>query len=186
MPDWDAIVLAGGRGSRLGGVDKAALTVGGRTLLDRVLAAVDGAARVVVVGDVERAGATVVRESPPFGGPAAAVGAALAEVGSAYVLLVGCDQPFVAEALDLLLTQVDGDGVIALDGSGRRQHLLTIVRTEALRESARRLGPLDGLSLRSLLAPLKLQEITVPDRSALDVDTWDDHDRATAEEEIHD
>src|SRR4051812_33904528 len=37
-PEYDAIVLAGGGGRRLGGVDKATLEVGGRTLLDRVLA----------------------------------------------------------------------------------------------------------------------------------------------------
>ncbi|MFZ2514092.1 MAG: NTP transferase domain-containing protein, partial [Candidatus Lutibacillus vidarii] len=39
----DAIVLAGGRGSRLGGVDKGAVPVAGRALLDRVLDAVSGA-----------------------------------------------------------------------------------------------------------------------------------------------
>ncbi|MGW0901366.1 NTP transferase domain-containing protein, partial [Streptomyces goshikiensis] len=34
---YDAIVLAGGAARRLGGVDKPALPVGARTLLDRVL-----------------------------------------------------------------------------------------------------------------------------------------------------
>ncbi|WP_438949006.1 NTP transferase domain-containing protein, partial [Streptomyces harbinensis] len=36
-PVFDAIVLAGGAARRLGGADKAAVTVGGRPLLDRVL-----------------------------------------------------------------------------------------------------------------------------------------------------
>jgi len=186
MPTWDAIVLAGGRGSRLGGVDKAALALGGETLLARVLRAVDDAAHVVVVGDVSVPGRTVVREDPAYGGPAAAVGAGLGEITSPYVLLVGCDQPFVAEALDVLLARLDGDGVVALDTDGRRQHLLSIVRTDALRESARTLGTLDGQSLRALLSPLDLVEVTVPPRSALDVDTWDDHARAVAEEERDD
>ena len=43
-----AIVLAGGAGRRLGGADKAALDVGGRTLLERALAAVSGVPTVVV------------------------------------------------------------------------------------------------------------------------------------------
>ena len=43
---WDAVVLAGGRGSRLGGVDKATLELDGSTLLGRTLAALAGAARV--------------------------------------------------------------------------------------------------------------------------------------------
>ena len=45
------MVLAGGRAERLGGEDKAALDVGGATLLERALAAVAPARRVVVVGD---------------------------------------------------------------------------------------------------------------------------------------
>jgi GTP:adenosylcobinamide-phosphate guanylyltransferase len=46
-----AIVLAGGRGTRLGGRDKAAVEVAGRSLLERALSAVAGAATVVVFGD---------------------------------------------------------------------------------------------------------------------------------------
>lgn len=184
MPDWDAIVLAGGRGSRLGGIDKAGLTLGTDTLLDRTISAVRGAGTIVVVGDVTVPHAIVVREDPRHGGPAAAVGAGLAEVTAPYVLLCGCDQPFLADAVDLLLARADheGDGVIGLDGAGRRQHLMSVVRTDALRDSARRLQPLDGQSLRALLAPLDLDGIVVPDRSALDVDTWDDHARALMEE----
>jgi len=47
---FDAIVLTGGAASRLGGADKPALEVGGTTLLERVLAAVADAGRIVVVG----------------------------------------------------------------------------------------------------------------------------------------
>ncbi|MGH8776871.1 MAG: NTP transferase domain-containing protein, partial [Jiangellaceae bacterium] len=47
---WDAVVLAGGRGSRLGGVDKPALRIGGRTLLDTALVATAAARSTVVVG----------------------------------------------------------------------------------------------------------------------------------------
>ncbi|WP_165840672.1 NTP transferase domain-containing protein, partial [Streptomyces scopuliridis] len=50
MTAYDAIVLAGGAAKRLGGADKPGVRVGGRSLLDRVLAACEGAARTVVVG----------------------------------------------------------------------------------------------------------------------------------------
>ncbi|MGX7829752.1 molybdenum cofactor guanylyltransferase [Actinokineospora sp. 24-640] len=82
---WAAIVLAGGLGTRLGGVDKPALVVGGRTLLDRALDAVDGADPVVVVGP-ERPVARPVRwtrEAEPGAGPVAAVVAGLAVLGEA-------------------------------------------------------------------------------------------------------
>ncbi|MER5393911.1 NTP transferase domain-containing protein, partial [Saccharopolyspora sp. NPDC002686] len=48
MAEFAAVVLAGGRARRLGGVDKVLLPVGGRTLLDRTLDAVAEADPLVV------------------------------------------------------------------------------------------------------------------------------------------
>ena len=72
---FDAVVLAGGSARRLGGVDKPALQVGGASLLERVLAAVPSAGRVVVVGPPRALPPEVVqvREQPPGGGPGAAL-----------------------------------------------------------------------------------------------------------------
>lgn len=50
MSTVDAIVLAGGRASRMGGVDKPAIVVGGRSMLDAALSAVSDCTRIVVVG----------------------------------------------------------------------------------------------------------------------------------------
>lgn len=50
MTAYDAIVLAGGAAKRLGGADKPGIRVGGRALLDRVLAACADASTTVVVG----------------------------------------------------------------------------------------------------------------------------------------
>ena len=182
MGEWDAIVLAGGRGSRLGGADKAMLELDGETLLARALRAVSGATRVVVVGDVTAPGHVVVQEEPRFSGPAAAIGAGLAEVSAPYVLLTACDQPFLADALDLLLRGArHGDGVVAIDGDGRRQNLMCVIHTEALRGSAASQDTLTNLSVRALLAPLDLTEVVVPARAALDIDTWHDQEKALAE-----
>jgi len=179
---WDAIVLAGGRGSRLGGIDKGSLEFDGETLLSRTIRAVSGASRVVVVGDVDVPGAIAVREEPRFSGPAAAIGAGLAHVQAPYVLVVGCDQPFLADAIGPLLEGASvGDGAIASDLTGRRQHLLAVLRTESLRESARSQPTLVDLSVRKLLAPLDLREVILPARATLDVDTWHDRERAEGE-----
>ena len=98
----DAVILMGGRAERLGGAAKGDLRVGGRTLLERVVAAADVARDRVVVGEsgasVLPSGVRVVREEPPFGGPAAAVAAGVRDLpadGDAVLLLAG-DQPFVA------------------------------------------------------------------------------------------
>jgi molybdopterin-guanine dinucleotide biosynthesis protein A len=177
--EWDAIVLAGGRATRLGGASKADLVVGGRTLLDVSLDAVSGASRVVVVGDVDAPGAVVVQESPRFAGPAAAIGAGLAEVDAEWVLLVACDHPHVAEAVAPLLEARAGDGAVAVDSNGRRQHLLCVASTAALRAAVAAQPTLTDLAVHRLLAPLDLAEISLPARATRDVDTW--HDRDVAE-----
>ena len=180
---WDAIVLAGGRATRLGGTPKADLVVDGRTLLDRTLDAVSGAATVVVVGDVDVPGAIVVQEEPRFAGPAAAIGAGLAVVTSPWVLIAACDYPFVAEAvvhmLDARPENGKADGVVAVDDGGRRQHLLSLVSTSALQAAVAARPTLTDLAVHRLLAPLNLTEIALPARATQDVDTW--HDQEVAE-----
>lgn len=77
MTAYDVIVLAGGAAKRLGGADKPAVRVGGRALLDRVLAACSGAGATVVVGGRRPTSRPVTwtREVPQGGGPLAALGA---------------------------------------------------------------------------------------------------------------
>ncbi|WP_019356804.1 DUF6457 domain-containing protein [Streptomyces sp. AA1529] len=76
---YTALVLAGGGARRLDGADKPAVTVGGRPLLDRVLAACGDAAATVVVGPRRPTCRPVLwaREEPPGGGPLAALQAGL-------------------------------------------------------------------------------------------------------------
>jgi molybdopterin-guanine dinucleotide biosynthesis protein A len=66
---FDAVVLAGGRSTRLGGADKPGLVVGRRTLLGSVVWAVTeaGASRVVVVGPQRPAALGAVTLPPGTG-----------------------------------------------------------------------------------------------------------------------
>ncbi|MCW2748049.1 MAG: molybdopterin-guanine dinucleotide biosynthesis protein, partial [Nocardioidaceae bacterium] len=107
---FDAIVLAGGRGARMGGVDKSALTRDGVSLLARTCHALDAATSIVVVGHSTASDVlTRVRyalEDPPFGGPAAGIGAglhALEESAEPLVVVVACDLPYVDRALPRVL-----------------------------------------------------------------------------------
>ena len=87
---FDAVVLAGGRAARLGGVDKPALRVGEHSLLGSVVGAAAGAGArlVVVVGSARQELAAelgelrTVREDPPGGGPVPALRRGLAELES--------------------------------------------------------------------------------------------------------
>lgn len=189
----DAVILMGGRAERLGGAAKGDLRVGGRTLLERVVDAAAVARDRVVVGEAGaselRSDVRVVREDPPYGGPAAAVAAGVAVLrpdGDAVLLLAG-DQPFVATAIAPLLEALDrapeADGVRAADADGRAQHLTCVVRRAALESAiaaASAGGPLDGVSMRRLLEPLRLAEVAVPLEATMDVDTWADADAVGA------
>jgi molybdopterin-guanine dinucleotide biosynthesis protein A len=151
------IILAGGKGSRLGGQDKPGLTVGGRTLLGSVVAAgtAAGARRVVVVGP-ERPGldgVSFVGEQPPGAGPVPALRRGLAEAPWPWVALLAADLPFLREGhLDALLTATAGHhGAVLVDGAGRPQWLAGCWRTGMLRRAA---TSYRGTSLRGLLGPL--------------------------------
>jgi molybdopterin-guanine dinucleotide biosynthesis protein A len=201
---FDAVVLAGGRGSRLGGADKPGLVVGRQTLLGSVISAVisAGAARVVVVGPERQpaltpgtggqaggpgAGAARVRyaqEDPPGRGPAAALRCGLAEVSAPAVVLAAADLPFLrpAHVTGLLasLAGQAGPGVVPLDASGRPQWLASCWYLAALRGA---LHGYAGSSLRGLLGPL--DPLLLPDETPagepppwLDCDTADDLRRA--------
>ena len=108
-----AIVLAGGRSSRLGGVDKASLRIDGERLVDRVVAAIRdrGISQPIVVGppSVIPETAVGVREDPPFSGPLAALAAALPLVDPAAtsVLLLSCDLAFPEQVLTALAQEID-------------------------------------------------------------------------------
>ncbi len=96
---YDAVVLAGGAARRLGGEDKPGVRVGGRTLLDRVLAACADAGRTVVVAEPRATARPVewAREDPPGGGPVAALDAGLRRTAAPYVLVLSADLPFLEE-----------------------------------------------------------------------------------------
>lgn len=185
----DALILAGGRSTRLDSIPKAALIYRGKTLLENTVSAVSEF-RTVVVGGVAAdslpAGVLVCREEPPFGGPAAAVGAGLDALeagtasGSDFTIVLACDMPGVADVVPPLLRALEGsaaDGVITVDAEGRPQPLAAAYRTARLRlavERRRRAGSLSGLSMFQLIRELTLVDLPIVDRRTSDVDTWSD------------
>ncbi|WP_201258914.1 NTP transferase domain-containing protein [Streptomyces ambofaciens] len=180
---YDAVVLAGGAARRLGGADKPGLRVGGRALLDRVLAACAGARTTVVVAGPRPTARPVTwaREDPPGGGPLAALAAGLGHTSAEHVLVLSADLPFLAgPTVGHLLSALaagDADGVLLTDADGRDQPLVAAYRARALRRELAALtrdgADLTGLPLRRLTGALRLTR--VPDAVAsFDCDTWDD------------
>jgi molybdopterin-guanine dinucleotide biosynthesis protein A len=187
MSELGAILLAGGRGSRMGGIHKPLLEVGGRTLLDAAISAAREAQCDPIVGVGEAALATSasakaiawVREDPPFGGPAAAILAALPLITAPRTFVLACDLVRVEDAVRALQGAPRGpDGVCLEDSSGRRQWLTGIYRTEALRSAAAGLeNGGTGSSAAALLGGLSVAALPSSDDGgdlAFDIDTWDD------------
>ncbi|MGV9882687.1 NTP transferase domain-containing protein [Streptomyces sp. NPDC003006] len=186
---YDAVVLAGGGAARLGGADKPGVRVGGRTLIDRVLAACAGAGTTVVVAAPRPTVRPVVwaREEPPGGGPLAALDAGLRRTTAERVVVLSADLPFLAEEtvrrLLGALRESGADGAVLTDPGGREQPLVAAYRSASLRreiaglagagEGAGRGGGLGGLPLRLLTARLDLTRVADP-VAAFDCDTWDD------------
>ncbi|WP_264629641.1 NTP transferase domain-containing protein [Microbacterium hydrothermale] len=183
MVSVDAILLAGGRGSRVDGAVKPLFEVGGSTLLAAAVDAVRAAEarRVVVVAPVLDASLDVewVREDPPFGGPVAAVVAALSTVDADDVYVVACDLAAPAAAVRRLTDPLPPGADGACLDDGRRQWLIGRYRTAALRAAAS--GLADGgrdASMRALLGALVITPLAASDTVTRDVDTWDDLRRA--------
>ncbi|MEE1929917.1 NTP transferase domain-containing protein [Streptomyces sp. TRM 70351] len=185
---YDVIVLAGGAARRLGGADKPSVTVGGRTLLDRTLAACAGAGRTVVVGPRRPTGRPVTwtREERPGGGPLPALAAGLRHVTGPTVLVLSADLPFLTErsahrlCADLAAAP-DAECALAVH-DGRDQPLLAAYRAEPLRRELALLaaehGRLDHLPLRLLTTALALRRVPAAHEDGggtpLDCDTWED------------
>lgn len=182
VTEWEpftGLVLAGGRASRLGGVDKAGIEVGGRTLLAWTLDALVDAAEVVVVGDqvpTERP-VTFVREDPRHGGPVAALCTGLDALlrTTAYVAVVAVDMPrLTPDTLSRLReAAAGGDGAALVGPDGRRQ-LALVVSTSRLAQIRPDHEGQHGMALWALLRDLDLVDVPARDDEHRDIDTWAD------------
>ncbi|MGW4330629.1 NTP transferase domain-containing protein [Nocardia sp. NPDC004573] len=160
MTAADAIVLAGGRASRMGGVDKPAIVIGGRSMLEVALTAVASCEHTAVVGPhrPELSPEIIqVREVPPGSGPVAAIETGLRALGSAapLVVVLAADLPFLSPwAVTELIrhaTESGADAVFAADESGRPQYLIGVWRRSALAAALDELGALVNQPMKALI-----------------------------------
>lgn len=179
-----AVILSGGGGVRLGGVDKGSIEVHGRTLLEHALAATAEADEVVVVGPEvpTTRPVTWTIEEPAGGGPAAGLLAGLdaLAVRPDLVCVLAVDMPrFSAATLDRLVDVLayddEADAVCLVDDEHRKQWLAAVYRYDALvaARPARREAE-HGLPTGRLMLPLRILGVPAVDQEARDLDTWAD------------
>jgi molybdopterin-guanine dinucleotide biosynthesis protein A len=150
-----AVVFAGGRATRLGGVNKALLEVGGRPIIDRILDALSPLVdeRLVLTNDAGLTGRPDVRlvyDPEPYAGVLPALASGLRQARGELCLAVACDMPFVSRWLfeEFLAVQREHDADVVIPRAGdylepmhavyRRAPVLAAVQ-DALRRGDRRM-----------------------------------------------
>jgi len=191
MP-WDAAILAGGQARRFDGLDKSALPIAGRRLLDHQLSALGRlTSRIVIVGGPSErfgdAGVPVVADALPGIGPLGGLYTALAG-GSERIVVLACDLPFVTTPFlqYLLQTGRDADATVprTADGlhplcasyAGRAAPMIRRLIDEGVRQVQEALG-----SLRLHIVEGEALAAHDPDGRLLhNINTPDDYARAIA------
>lgn len=176
-----AIILAGGRGSRMGCADKALVEFRGRPLLAHVLTSIseivdeviisvrDGGQKTSIVSaiepfvDVDVTPVRIVYDRYMDAGPLAGVHAGISAAARGYSFICACDMPFICgDAVDMLFSRVSGhDAAIARWDNGHLEPLHAVYRkgelVKRIEESIR-----DGDN--TILAPVfKLQDVQYVD-----------------------
>ena len=129
-----ALILAGGKATRLGGIAKHELVIGGETILARqVRVLAPRVTEILVSCPVDVPGHRTVRDAIADAGPLAGIAAGLAVATTAWLLVIAGDMPDLrGDVLDLLLSPTDEDAS-AFRVDGLPEPLVCALRVEAFR-----------------------------------------------------
>lgn len=134
--DATALILAGGRATRLGGVDKRELVVDGRTIFARQCEVLlPRVAEIIVSSPRPAPGYRTVADAVGGAGPLGGIAAGLAAATTPWLIVIAGDMPHVTGPLiELMLAhataEVDGVGLRA---GGLPEPLLCVLRCAAAR-----------------------------------------------------
>ena len=171
MLEVEGFILIGGASSRMG-TDKALLTLGGQSFVERIQAALgEITTETTLVGaESERARWPSVRAVPDIHVKWGALGglhAALAACHAEWALVVACDLPFVTGELFVRLASLreDFDAIVPVQRDNRWQPLCALYRTNVCRERTAELITAGERRPRALLnlvntRPVRFEELS--------------------------
>ena len=127
--DIKAVILAGGQGSRLGGLDKGLLEVNKRPLIQHVIDRIQPQVSNIMIsanrniGTYSNFGFEVYEDDiPDFAGPLAGILKALLHCQNEWLLVVPSDSPFIPDNLAQRLSENIEDNKISIPHDGKYLH----------------------------------------------------------------
>ena len=167
-----AAILAGGRGRRLGGLDKSRLTIGGATILQRQLDLLQGVAdRVMVIAsDAARfagLGVPVVPDRRPGLGSLGGIYTAVAAAGGP-VLVLACDMPFLTAPFLARVFERGQDVDVALPRGSDGYHPLCACYAPACADPIRRRLDAGALKVLDFMTDVRVRELDPAELEAFD------------------
>ena len=172
MSGVSAIVLAGGQGRRMGGVDKGLQPLRGRPMIEWVLERLAPQVSEVIVNanqNLERYAAyghRVVRdEIGGFAGPLAGLHAGLKAAAHPLVVTVPCDSPFLPADLVSRLKESLRENHLAVAKTGDQPHPVFALMKREVRESLEAFLAQGGRKIDAWYAALKVVEVSFDDEA---------------------
>ena len=165
--DIGCIVLAGGRGLRLG-QDKASEIIGDRSLLERVVSRLTSFNSDILVVTASKRAFLQLNSYPRLRavtdiylnkGPLGGVYAGLKASDSFYNLVVACDMPFLNQALLRYMVQISSGFDLVVPRLGELVEPLHAVYSRGCLAPIESLLKQDDLSLRQLFALIKVRYV---------------------------
>jgi molybdopterin-guanine dinucleotide biosynthesis protein A len=152
-----AVILAGGRGTRMGGADKGLVEYQGRPLIEWILDAIRPQVDEVLISANRNLetyagyGCRVVPDTlPDFPGPLAGVLAAMNSVTAEWLLVVSCDTPHLPD--DLLHRLLDAaqaeNTALAVAADATRLHHTTMLVKTGLKQDLQQYLQSGGRAVR--------------------------------------
>lgn len=188
--DVTGIVLAGGQGRRMGGVDKGLVPLDGRAMVAHVLARLAPQVGAILVNANQNGEAYAAFGHPVvpdavggFAGPLAGLHAGMTAAATSHVVTVPCDSPFLpADLVARLAAGMEAqDAQIAVAKTFDQPHpVFALVRRDVLPHLAAFLAA-DGRKIDLWYATLRVAEVPFDDcaEAFRNINTRDELDAAS-------
>ena len=172
MKGITGIVLAGGQGRRMGGVDKGLQVLSGQPMIAHVIARLAPQVYDIVINANQNREAYAAFGHPVvpdaiegYAGPLAGLHAGLQAATQALVVTAPCDSPFLPEDLVARLAAALGENDLAVAKTGAQAHpVFALVRRTLLGHLAAYLAG-GGRKIDAWYASLKVVEVAFDDEA---------------------